>query len=84
METGNFTGFEVSVTEPGIAWIEFNEPEKLNGMSIGKKRDLIETLTQAQMDNAIRVIVFIGQGRGFCAGDDLKAYSRGANWQKFN
>jgi 2-(1,2-epoxy-1,2-dihydrophenyl)acetyl-CoA isomerase len=30
------------------------------------------------MDNAIRVIVFIGQGRGFCAGDDLKAYSRGA------
>ena len=79
METGNFTGFEVSVTEPGIAWIEFNEPEKLNGMSIGKKRDLIETLTQAQMDNAIRVIVFIGQGRGFCAGDDLKAYSIGAS-----
>ena len=77
METGNFTGFEVSVTEPGIAWIEFNEPEKLNGMSVGKKRDLIETLTQAQMDNKIRVIVFIGQGRGFCAGDDLKAYSKG-------
>ncbi len=78
MQTGTFTGFEVTVTDPGIAWIEFNEPEKLNGMSIGKKRDLIETLTQAQMDNAIRVIVFIGQGRGFCAGDDLKAYSRGA------
>ncbi|MFT4712137.1 MAG: 2-(1,2-epoxy-1,2-dihydrophenyl)acetyl-CoA isomerase [Candidatus Azotimanducaceae bacterium] len=77
MKTGNFTGFEVSVTEPGIAWIEFNEPEKLNGMSTGKKRDLIETLTQAQMDNAIRVIVFIGQGRAFCAGDDLKAYSKG-------
>lgn len=77
MKTGNFTGYEVSVTEPGIAWIEFNEPEKLNGMSVGKKRDLIETLTQAQMDNAIRVIVFIGQGRAFCAGDDLKAYSKG-------
>jgi 2-(1,2-epoxy-1,2-dihydrophenyl)acetyl-CoA isomerase len=77
MKTGTFTGFEVSVTEPGIAWIEFNQPEKLNGMSVGKKRDLIETLTQAQMDNAIRVIVFIGQGRAFCAGDDLKAYSKG-------
>ena len=77
MITGQFTGYEVSVTEPGIAWIEFNEPEKLNGMSIGKKRDLIETLTQAQMDNAIRVIIFIGQGRAFCAGDDLKAYSKG-------
>ena len=77
MDIGKFTGFEVSLDKPGIAWIEFNEPEKLNGMNTRKKRDLIETLTQAQMDNAVRVIVFIGQGRGFCAGDDLKAYSRG-------
>ena len=76
MDTGKFTGFEVSIDKPGIAWIEFNEPEKLNGMSSAKKRDLVETLTQAQMDNAVRVVVFIGQGRGFCAGDDLKAYSR--------
>ena len=75
MQTGKFTGFEVRIEEPGIAWIEFNEPAKLNGMSVGKKRDLIELLTQAQMDNAIRVIVFIGTGRGFCAGDDLQAYS---------
>ena len=75
MQTGKFTGFEVRIEEPGIAWIEFNEPAKLNGMSVGKKRDLIEVLTQAQMDNAIRVIVFIGTGRGFCAGDDLQAYS---------
>lgn len=76
MDIGRFTGFEVSLEKPGVAWIEFNEPEKLNGMSSAKKRDLVETLTQAQMDNAVRVIVFIGQGRGFCAGDDLKAYSR--------
>ncbi|MFP6807499.1 MAG: enoyl-CoA hydratase/isomerase family protein [Pseudomonadales bacterium] len=75
MDTGKFTGFEVSLDKPGIAWIEFNEPEKLNGMNVGKKRDLMETLTQAQMDNAVRVVIFIGQGRGFCAGDDLKAYS---------
>lgn len=75
MDTGTFTGFEVSLEKPGIAWIEFNEPEKLNGMSQAKKRDLVETLVQAQMDNAVRVVVFIGQGRGFCAGDDLKAAS---------
>ena len=78
MDTGIFTGFEVTLEKPGIAWIEFNEPEKLNGMNARKKRDLLETLTQAEMDNAVRVIVFIGTGRGFCAGDDLKAYSAGA------
>ena len=75
MNTGQFRGFEVTVEEPGIAWITFNEPEKLNGMHVGKKRDLIEILTQAQMDNEIRVIIFTGEGRSFCAGDDLKAYS---------
>ncbi|MBT5204726.1 MAG: enoyl-CoA hydratase/isomerase family protein, partial [Gammaproteobacteria bacterium] len=71
MQEGQFTGFKVAIDSSGIAWIEFNEPERLNGMSIAKKRDLIEVLTQAQMDNAIRVIIFIGQGRAFCAGDNL-------------
>ena len=75
MNEGQFRGFYVAVEEPGIAWIRFNEPEKLNGMHAGKKRDLIETLTQAQMDNGIRVVVFTGEGRAFCAGDDLKAYT---------
>ncbi len=80
MDTGNFTGFEVTLEKPGIAWIEFNEPEILNGMSAPKKRDLIEIVTQAQMDNAVRVVVFIGTGRGFCAGDNLKGYA-GENYE---
>lgn len=77
MQTGTFRGFEVRVETPGIAWITFNTPERLNGMTSAVKRDLIETLTQAQMDNGVRVIVFTGTGRAFCAGDDLKAYSEG-------
>ena len=80
MDTGQFTGYEVTLEKPGIAWIEFNEPEKLNGMSARKKRDLIETVTQAQMDNAVRVVVFIGQGRGFCAGDNLKGKQSKSHW----
>jgi 2-(1,2-epoxy-1,2-dihydrophenyl)acetyl-CoA isomerase len=74
MDTGAFTGFEVSMRDPGIAWIQFNSPERLNGMTTAIKRDLIETVTQAQMDNRVRVLVFTGTGRAFCAGDDLKAY----------
>ena len=78
METGQFTGFELSLKEPGIAWFQFNTPERLNGMTTAIKRDLIEAVTQAQMDNQVRVLVFTGTGRAFCAGDDLKAY-RGAD-----
>lgn len=74
MDTGQFTGFELSVKSPGIAWFQFNTPERLNGMTTAIKRDLIEAITQAQMDNRVRVLVFTGTGRAFCAGDDLKAY----------
>ncbi len=73
MQTGNFTGFSVALRDPGIAWIQFNTPERLNGMTAGIKRDLIETVNQAQMDNQVRVLVFTGTGRAFSAGDDIVA-----------
>ena len=76
MDTGQFRGFEVTIRDPGIAWFRFTTPERLNGMTASIKRDLVEAITQAQMDNAVRVVVFIGSGRAFCAGDDLKGYGR--------
>ena len=83
MKTGNFRGFEVEVHEPGIAWIRFNEPERLNGMTQPLKRDLVETLLQAQLDNAVRVVVLTGSGRAFSAGDDLSGgYKRGATEER--
>ncbi|MEM9620335.1 MAG: enoyl-CoA hydratase/isomerase family protein [Pseudomonadota bacterium] len=74
MQTGTFTGFDLELRDPGIAWFQFNSPERLNGMTTAIKRDLIEAVTQAQMDNKVNVLVFTGTGRAFCAGDDLKAY----------
>ena len=68
---GNFRGFELAMHDPGIAVITFNQPERLNGMTQGMKRDLVETLLQAQMDDAVRVVVFTGSGRAFSAGDDI-------------
>ena len=74
MDTGEFRGFNVALRDPGIAWFQFSTPERLNGMTATIKRDLVEAVTQAQMDNAVRVLVFTGSGRAFCAGDDLKGY----------
>lgn len=71
MQAGHFRGFEITMHDPGIALITFNQPERLNGMTHHMKRDLVETLTQAQMDDAVRVIVFTGSGRAFSAGDDI-------------
>jgi 2-(1,2-epoxy-1,2-dihydrophenyl)acetyl-CoA isomerase len=67
----SYRGFEVSLSDPGIALIRFNQPERLNGLTQGIKRDLIEVLTQAQMHDEVRVVVFTGTGRAFSAGDDI-------------
>ena len=76
MNTGSFTGFEVEVREPGIAWIRFNTPERLNGFTSDIKRDLVETVLQAQMDHRVRVLVVTGEGRAFCAGDDISGQDK--------
>ncbi len=71
MDAGTFRGFDLTMHDGGIALIRFNQPDRLNGMTQGMKRDLIETLLQAQMDDAVRVVLFIGSGRAFSAGDDI-------------
>lgn len=71
IKEGGFRGFDVAVENPGIALITFNQPDRLNGMTATMKRDLLETITQIQMDDAVRVVVFTGSGRAFSAGDDI-------------
>ena len=44
MDTGTLRGFEVQLEDPGIVWVTFNTPERLNGMTSSIKRDLIEML----------------------------------------
>lgn len=75
MQIGNFRGFAVTLHDPGIALITFNQPKRLNGMTHHLKRDLVETLLQAQMNDSIRVVVFTGSGRAFSAGDDISGHS---------
>ena len=73
-EAQSFTGFNVTMHEPGVALVTFDEPERMNAMTQGLKRDLIEFLAHAQMSDDVRVVVLTGTGRAFIAGDDLKAY----------
>ncbi|HYM14702.1 MAG TPA: enoyl-CoA hydratase-related protein [Dehalococcoidia bacterium] len=71
MREGTFRGFELAMHDRGIALVTLNQPERLNGMTQGMKRDLVEALTEAQMDDGVRVIVITGSGRAFSAGDDI-------------
>ena len=82
METGNFRGFEVALHDAGVVLITFNQPQRLNGMTQGMKRDLVEVLTEAQMDDAVRVLVLTGSGKAFSAGDDISGRPLGGSTGK--
>ena len=71
MEPTRLTGFTTEIEDPGILVITFDNPETMNASTAPMKRDLVETLIQAQMDDAIRVVLFTGSGRAFWAGDDM-------------
>src|SRR5260370_25410485 len=76
LEADSYRGFDLALHDPGIALITFNQPERLNGMTQDMKRDLCEVFLQAQMDEAVRVVVFTGSGRAFSAGDDISRKPR--------
>lgn len=60
---GLFRGFELTLQDPGIAVITSNQPERLNGFNQAIKRELVEVMTQIQMDDQVRVVVITGPGR---------------------
>ena len=70
---GTFQGFEVEVREPGIAIVTFTNPDRLNAMSAATRRDLVEVIDLAQLDDDVRVVVFTATGRGFVAGVNNRA-----------
>ena len=58
--------------EENILTITLNRPDRMNAISGPMLSALSDTLQKANIDPDVRVIVFTGSGRGFCAGLDLK------------
>jgi enoyl-CoA hydratase/carnithine racemase len=56
----------------GVAVVSLNRPESLNAFTAGMGEGLKRAVADAVADDAVRVIVLTGAGRGFCAGADMK------------
>ncbi len=59
-----------SLEEGGVRRISLNRPERLNAMNRQLIDDVARAFDDANADPATRVIIFTGEGRAFCAGDD--------------
>ena len=55
----------------GVQVITLNRPEVLNSLHLPMARELQDALAVAAADTVIRAVLITGEGRGFCAGQDL-------------
>lgn len=56
----------------GTATLTLNRPEYKNTLSVEVINGLGDSLTQAQQDDSVRVVVLTNKGNTFCAGANLK------------
>ncbi|WP_261663212.1 enoyl-CoA hydratase-related protein [Deinococcus sp. Marseille-Q6407] len=65
------TQLVLSRDQAGVRTLSLNNPERLNALSGELASQLLTALQAAANDIAVRVVVLTGEGRGFCAGQDL-------------
>ncbi|MGH1360266.1 MAG: crotonase/enoyl-CoA hydratase family protein [Burkholderiaceae bacterium] len=59
--------------DDGIATITLHRPDKLNAFTPQMRLDICAALDLTDADDDVRVVIFTGSGRAFCAGADLSS-----------
>ncbi len=57
--------------EQGVAILSLNRPEQLNSFNTQMHGEVREALKQVRQNPEVRALLLTGEGRGFCAGQDL-------------
>ena len=55
----------------GVATIIFNRPEVYNAMTMAMYKRVRDLIWQCEQDEEVKVIVFRGNGKAFCSGQDV-------------
>lgn len=61
----------IYTVDSGVATISLNRPETLNSFNETMHREMQAALKAVAEDASVRALLLTGEGRGFCAGQDL-------------
>jgi enoyl-CoA hydratase/carnithine racemase len=61
--------------EGGVLEVALNRPQKKNALTAAMYTALAQALREAEADDAVRVVLFHGNGDSFCAGNDLEDFA---------
>jgi 2-(1,2-epoxy-1,2-dihydrophenyl)acetyl-CoA isomerase len=61
---------EFEITD-GVAVLTLNRPDRMNSFNTEMHAEVRDALKQVKKDQAVRCLLITGNGRGFCAGQDL-------------
>ncbi len=64
--------FTVDEIEPRIGLVTLNRPDRLNAINVEMLDEFNALFADLAKDDAFRVLILTGAGRGFCAGADLE------------
>jgi enoyl-CoA hydratase/carnithine racemase len=67
----DYTTLRVERTAAGVAIVTLDRPDRLNAITFVMFEEFATLCAELAADDAVRVVVVTGAGRGFCAGLDL-------------
>ena len=70
MRESTFECIQFSIAK-GLAKLTLNRPDKLNSFTTQMHAEVREVLKKIKRDDSVRALLITGNGRGFCAGQDL-------------
>lgn len=68
-----------SKSAPGVVVVTLSRPERMNALSMDVARELLTTLDRIAKERDTAVVILTGEGRGFCAGGDVKEMALNRN-----
>jgi enoyl-CoA hydratase/carnithine racemase len=63
-------GLKFDITD-GIGTITLDRPDRLNSLTFEIYRRLVDLFHELETDDAVRVVIVTGEGRGLCSGGDV-------------